>query len=193
MTESVIQLLWVMDSLVSFTEEEVLTATVPSNWVEVSSPRLAEPAPWDTQCSHSHSCSCNTQAHPRGSLLAAHSGDQPTATERRDEPATPTQQVMPQQSEHKSSCPLPGFVEIVRSLWGQGSLWIVISVPPEEAEESYEAVGSSIMATQLFQHPTSGEMYVNMLTCTLSAVDLGIDPMAEDHPVLPLWEHSYSD
>ena len=97
------------------------------------------------------------------------------------------------QLEHKSSCPLPRFVEIVRSLWGEHSLWIVIGVPPEEAEESYEAVCCSIMETQLFQHPTSGEMYINMLTCTLSVVELAVDPMAEDHQVPALWEHSNSD
>ena len=38
--------LWqVMEPLVSFTEKEVLVAVVPSNWVELSSPSLAEPTP----------------------------------------------------------------------------------------------------------------------------------------------------
>ena len=117
----------------------------------------------------------------RGSLLAAHSGNWPTATERRDEPTTPPWEVMLLQLEHKSSYPLSGFVEIVRSLQGEHSLQIVNNVHPEDTEESYEAVGSSIMATQLFWHPTSGEMYIDMLTCMLSVVDLGVDPMAEVH------------
>ena len=49
------------------------------------------------------------------------------------------------------------------------------------------------MATQFFQYPTSCEMYISMLTCMLSVVDLGINPMVEDHPVPALWEHSNSD
>ena len=88
---------------------------------------------------------------------------------------------------------MPGFAEIIRSLQGECSLWIVISVPPGEAEKSYEAVGSSIMATQLFWYHTLGEMYINMLTCMLSVVDLGVNPMAEVCLVPALWEHSESD
>ena len=107
LAESVLELWWVMEPLVSFTDEDILVATAPCNWVEVNLPRLAEPTPPDTQ--HSHSC--NTQACPRGSLSAAHSGDQPTATMRRDRPATPPQEVMLWQLEHKSSCPLPRFAE----------------------------------------------------------------------------------
>ena len=64
LAESVLELWWVMKPLVTFTE--VLVATAPSNWVEVSSPRLAEPTPADPHCSCSHSHSHNTQAHPRG-------------------------------------------------------------------------------------------------------------------------------
>ena len=45
LAESVVGLWQVMEPLVSFTEEEVLVATAPSNWVEVSSPRPAEPTP----------------------------------------------------------------------------------------------------------------------------------------------------
>ena len=71
LVESVVELRWAMEPLASFTEEEVLAATVPSNWVEVSSPWLAKPTPLDTHYSHS----CNTQAHLRGSLSAAHSED----------------------------------------------------------------------------------------------------------------------
>ena len=78
----------------------------------------------------------------------------------------------------------------MRSLWGEYNLWIVIGIPPEEAEESYETMGSSIMATQLFWHPTSVEIYIDMLTYMLSVMDLGIDAMAEDCPVPALWEYS---
>ena len=44
LAESVVELWQVMEPLVSFTEEEVFAAGVPSNWVEVSLIRLAEPA-----------------------------------------------------------------------------------------------------------------------------------------------------
>ena len=68
--ESVVELWQAMEPLVSFMEEKVFVAAAPSNWVEVSSPRPAELTPQDPQ--HSHSCSRNCWAHPRGSLLAAH-------------------------------------------------------------------------------------------------------------------------
>ena len=82
--------------------------------------------------------------------MAACSRDQTTTTEKRDEPATPPQKVMMQLSEFKPSCPLPRFVEIMRSLQGEHILWIVIGVPAGEDEESYELVSSSIMAMWLF-------------------------------------------
>ena len=81
----------------------------------------------------------------------------------------------------------------MRSLWGECSLQVVSTVHAGKDDESYEAVGSSIMATWFFQHPTSGEMFIHMLTCMLSVVDLGVDPMAEVCPVLALWEQSDSD
>ena len=36
-----------MEPLIAFSDEEVLTAAAPSNWVEVTAPRLADPA-WQT-------------------------------------------------------------------------------------------------------------------------------------------------
>ena len=96
LVESVLELRWVMELMVSFTDEEVLTATAPSNWVEVPVSRLAEPASADPHHSHSHSHSHNTQAHPRGSLMAAHGRDQPAVTKKRDKPVTLPQEVMTQ-------------------------------------------------------------------------------------------------
>ena len=89
--------------------------------------------------------------------------------------------------------PPPGFLGIVRSLWGEHSLQIVIRVPAREYEKSYKAVGSSIMVTQLLWHPTLGEMFIDMLTCTLSVVDLGVDLMVVVCPGPALQEHSDSD
>ena len=44
LAESVVELQWVMELLVSFMDEDIFVATVPSNWVETSSPMLAEAA-----------------------------------------------------------------------------------------------------------------------------------------------------
>ena len=183
-----------MESLVTFTDKEVLTTLAPSSWVEVTSPGQQNLPQQTPHHSHSHIHSHNTWAYPGGSLLAAHGGDPPATTERRDEPTTPSWEVMMQLPEHKSSCPQPGFVEIVRSLWGgECSPQIDIGVPAGEDEESCKAVGSSVMATWLFWHPTLGEMFIDMVTCILSVVDLGVDSMAEVCLVLALLEHSDSD
>ena len=116
--ESVLELRWAMEPLVTFSDEEVFMAAAPPNWVEVTMPSPAEPAPADY--SHSCSCSCNTWACPRGSLMAAHSGDWHAVTEKRDEPAIlPWELTQLPLPEHKSPCPLPGFIEIARSLGGK--------------------------------------------------------------------------
>ena len=40
--------LWqVMESLVSFTDEEVFVVTEPTRWMELRLPRSMEPIPWD--------------------------------------------------------------------------------------------------------------------------------------------------
>ena len=44
------------------------------------------------------------------------------------------------------------------------------------------------MATHLIQHPVSGEMYIDMLTCMLSIVDLGFNTMVDDCWAPALWE-----
>ena len=44
---STVELQWAMELLVSFMEEEVFMATVPSNWIGVRSPRLMESILWD--------------------------------------------------------------------------------------------------------------------------------------------------
>ena len=58
LAESVVEFWWAMELLVLFTEVGLFAAVVPSNWAEVSLPRLMEPTPWDPNhnCSHSQSC-----------------------------------------------------------------------------------------------------------------------------------------
>ena len=55
LVESVVELWQAMEPLVLFMEAGVFAAATPSNWVEVSSPRLTEPVPQDPY----HSCSCS--------------------------------------------------------------------------------------------------------------------------------------
>ena len=64
----------------------------------------------------------------------------------------------------------------------------VIGIPPEEATGPYEVMGSSVMVTHLFQDPTSGEMFIDMITYIQSIVDLGLDAAVDVHPVLTLQE-----
>ena len=70
---------------------------------------------------------------------------------------------------------------------------MIVGVPAGEDEESYEPVSSSIMATWPFHPPILGDMYIDMLTCMMGFMDLGIDPLVKDHPAPGLWEHSDSD
>ena len=131
---------------------------------------------WDPHCSHRRSC----WAHPRGSLSVASGQDWPTTTEKTDAPAAPPSEKMYCSPTTNPQCPLPRFMEIVCTLQGKESVesspTSVVGIPPKEAEELYEVMGSSVMVTQLFWHPTSGEMYIDMLTCMLTTVDLGPNP-----------------
>ena len=45
LARSTMELQWVMELLVSFMDAEVFLVTLPSNWMEVSSPWLMEPIP----------------------------------------------------------------------------------------------------------------------------------------------------
>ena len=66
LAESVLELWHTMEPLTTFTDEEVLEDTLPSNWVKMASSRTAEPAPREHSCSRTH------KAHARGSFLAAY-------------------------------------------------------------------------------------------------------------------------
>ena len=111
-----------------------------------------------------------------------------------DVPAASSQEKMLLQSHHEPPCPPPRFVEITYILQGEErGTTTVVSIPPEEAEEPLEVMGSSIMMTHLFQHPISGEIYIDVITCMLSIVDLGFNTTADDHPVPGLWKLPDSD
>ena len=162
-----------MELLVSFTEEEVFTATAPSNWVEVSLPRPPKPTPQHHHCSHSCSRSC--QACPRGSLSVAHGIDQSITTEETDVPAASSQE----RALLQSYCRPPALHQVGRNHLhpvGRGEKSNHSNQdPPEELKELLEVMGFSIMAICLIWHPISGEMYIDMLTCMLSIVNLGFN------------------
>ena len=142
--ESIVELCWAMDLMVSFTNEEVLKDALPSYWVEITFPwpadlalpQPAQPAQWE--CSHSRSC----WAEPRGFLSAAH-GERhlvpPTATTASTAPmtsqTTPTQKVVPwlAKSESKPQTSPPGLVEIAWSLLKDNLPLVIARIPTEEA------------------------------------------------------------
>ena len=98
------------------------------------------------------------------------------------------------QSHHEPPGPLSGFAEIAHTLWGEKrGPTTVVAIFPEEAGEPLEVMGCSIMTTHLIWHPISGEMYIDMLTCMLSIVDLGYNTMADDCPVSALPELPNAD
>ena len=169
-------------------------AIAPYKWMEVSLPRPMEPVLQDPHHSHSHSQNC--WAYPRGSLSAAHGKGQSAITEKTDAPATPPQDMMPLQSDHNPHALHLGLWRL-HEPWGEESVesgpTSVICLPPKEARDPYKVIGSSVTVTQLIWHPILGEMYIDMLTCMLSIVGLGLDPVVEDHHALALQELPDSD
>ena len=99
-------------------------------------------------------------------------------------PAASSWEKMLLQLHHEPPCPPPRFVEIAHALQGEESVesgpTTVVGIPPKEAEEPTEVLGSSVTVTRLFWHPISGEMYIDMLACMLSRVDLGFSTTADD-------------
>ena len=140
--ESIVELCWAMEPVVSFMDEEVLKDASPSNWVEITLSQPAKPAPlwlvepaqWD--CSHSRSC----WDHPRGSLSAAHGKRWPvpptTTTTQMTSQTYPTWEEVSQlvKPESQPLTPLPGFAEIAWSLLGNILLLVITGIPAEEAD-----------------------------------------------------------
>ena len=70
----------------------------------------------------------------------------------------------------------PGFAEIARSLHRDRPSWVVEGVPPELTEEQdpIRMVGSKMFSTWLLQDSMSGATYIDMVTCSMSLVGLGV-------------------
>ena len=134
LVECVRQLREAMEPLTLFTDAEVLGDNVPSHWVKITFSRTsksAEPThPWE------QSCSQNRRAHARGSFVAAHSvgRSKPMATT----PVVSSLTISTQRAETRTDSiiiwqwmPLPGFVMIAKSLWGDNPPCATVEVPWE--------------------------------------------------------------
>ena len=158
--------------------------------------RSAEPTHWE----HSHSRTC--RAFTRGSFSVAYGKGwpQPHATATTQTtiwPAILTPEVVPQWGEYTSQPPTPppGFVEIAWSLCGDRPLRIVTGIPLELAEDQspIQMIGSSMMSAYLVRDLTLGAICIDMVTCSMNLMGMGLNPTADDHHVPTLWEATHSD
>ena len=65
LAESMLELWWTMELLTMFTDKEVLSDILPSNWVNITPSTSAKPT-------QEHSCSSTHQAHVKESFLVAY-------------------------------------------------------------------------------------------------------------------------
>ena len=81
--------------------------------------------------------------------------------------------------------PLPGFVEIALSLWGDNLPEEVAIIPLEPAGEQGPIwiAESTMFSAQFCQDSLSGATYIDMMTCSMSPVGLGVTPLAGDCPM----------
>ena len=81
--------------------------------------------------------------------------------------------------------PSPGFTKITRSLWGDDPPCKVMGISPEPGEEQGPIwiAGSTMFSTQLLQDSMSGATHIDMVTCSLSLVGLGVILSVVDHPM----------
>ena len=132
------------------------------------------------------SCFRNQRAHTRGTFMAAcgveHS--KPTVTAwAASPPLAPTQQARSPQEECCSQqlAPPPGFVEIVRSLCGDDPPHKVTSIPLEPAEEQGAIwIAESMVSSRFLQDSLLGPTCINVMTCSMSLVGLGVTPLVGD-------------
>ena len=75
----------------------------------------------------------------------------------------------------------------------ESGLPLVVGILPKEVIDLYKVMGSAMMATWLLWHPTMGAIYIDMQSCALRIVGLGLDPMADDCLALALQELSDLD
>ena len=83
----------------------------------------------------------------------------------------------------------------MQSLWGDNLPSVIVGIPAEEADPAspYGIVGLMLTVTQLIKHPATGEVLSDMISCTLSIVNLELDPAAGDCQAIALEELSDSE
>ena len=74
-------------------------------------------------------------------------------------------------------------MEITSSLHGDDSPCEVTGIPLELAREQDPIwiVGPIMFSAKLFQDTVSGSTYINMMTCSMSLMGLGVTPLVGDH------------
>ena len=70
---------------------------------------------------------------------------------------------------------------------GDGLPKTVEGIPPEEAadQDPLLVMGSSLVSTCLLMDPLSRSMYIDMVACSLSLVNLDPSPMVADDCLVP--------
>ena len=78
--------------------------------------------------------------------------------------------------------PPPGFGEITQSLHGDSPPRVLTGIPLELAEDQgpIQIVGSSMVSPHLFRDSALGAICIDMVTCSVSLVGMGLDPMMDD-------------
>ena len=180
--ESMLDLWQEMEPLVTFMDEEVLEDLQPSNWVLDCTIQVSRAHPRE----HSHGRT--SRAGARGMFLPVYVKGwlkAQTTTQTVSKPAATAQVVLLKQEDtaHQWPPPLPGFAEIVQSLWGDNPPQVVMGIPPELAKDQgpIQMVGSTLLSAQLFQETTSCTMCIDMVTCLMNLVGVGIIHPADDH------------
>ena len=71
----------------------------------------------------------------------------------------------------------------MRSLHEDNSPHVVTGIPPElaEVQDLIWVVASTLFSARLFQDAVSGAMYIDMMTCSMSLVGLGVTPSVGGH------------
>ena len=129
-----------MEPLATLTDAEVLEDNPPSNWQMITPSRPTEPEQPDQGNQRERSHGRKQRACARGTFVAAHGvgHSQPTVTTWAASPLlVPTQWA---ESPCEECCgqqlaPPPGFVEVMRSLHGDGPPHKALSIPLKPAEE----------------------------------------------------------
>ena len=183
--KSVLKLWRAMESLTTFTNAEVLEDTQPLHWVRIMSFWMSEPM--DPPTSWEQSNSRSQRAHARVIFVPTHCEGhlKSTVTTWVVSPSpAPIQKVGLQQEEPSSGqkTPPPVFMEIARSLHGDGPSHVVTGIPLELAKEQgpIQMVGSTMFSARLLQDAVSGTTFIDMVSYSMSLVGLGVTPLVGD-------------